>query len=69
MSQADLDQGLKSYTDHLTRTAKVFNDHAKALGLGVSMDPKRAIKAAMDGIGLGRISSFWTRQDDTGIIH
>ncbi|MDB4954351.1 MAG: hypothetical protein JWO36_1920 [Myxococcales bacterium] len=69
MSQVDLDQGLKAYTDHLTRTAKVFNDHAKTLGLAVSMDPKRAIKAAMDGIGLGRISSFWTRQDDTGIIH
>ena len=69
MSDADVEQGLKAYTAHLTRTAKVFNDHAKPLGLGVSMDPKRAIKAALSGIGLGRISSFWTRQDDTGIVH
>jgi hypothetical protein len=69
MSRTILKKGLGAYKDHLTRTAEVFNDHAKISGLRVTMDPTKAIRVASEGINIGRIANFWTRQDDTGIIH
>lgn len=69
MDQVSLKQGLKLYEEHLTKTSEVFNDQAKKQGLRVSMDPAKAIAVARTGVNVARISSFWTRQDDTGIIH
>src|SRR2546422_3408645 len=69
MSKVDPDAGLREYENHLTTIAGVFNDHAKSVGLPVKMDPRSALKAAKGGIGLGRISSFWSHHDESGIIH
>lgn len=63
------DVGLREYEKHLTETARVFNEHAKSLDLAVEMDPTSTLKALNDGINLGRVATFWTREDETGIIH
>jgi hypothetical protein len=64
-----LETGLREYEKHLTETARVFNEHAKGHGLDVVMDPSSALKALHAGINLGRVSTFWTREDESGIIH
>ncbi|HZS38881.1 MAG TPA: hypothetical protein VFF06_18740 [Polyangia bacterium] len=33
------------------------------------MDAARAVKSVSDGIGLARIAPFWSRVDDSGIVH
>jgi hypothetical protein len=69
MSELDLDEGIRRYESHLRQTAKVFNDHANERGLGVQMDPERALGAIRNGVGLARVASYWQRSDDTGIVH
>ncbi len=69
MHSNDLDAGIQAYEAHLRDIAAVFNDHAARVDLPITMDPSPAIAALHQGINLGRISSFWTRPDDSGIIH
>jgi hypothetical protein len=69
MSKHVLKAGIREYEKHLTSVADVFNRAAKAHKLRVTMDPGRAINAIKDGPNIGRVSSFWTRQDESGIVH
>jgi hypothetical protein len=69
MSKNALTDGIEAYATHLTTIADVFNRHAETCGLPVTMDPRRAINAIREGINVGRVSSFWGRQDESGIVH
>jgi hypothetical protein len=69
MSTTDVDTGIQAYEQHLMTTARVFNDYARLKGLDIQMAPDRAIQAIKDGIGLARVAPFWSRSDDTGIVH
>ena len=60
---------IQEYAEHLREVARVFNDHAEHLGLGVSLDAERAIQAVMSGTGLGRVTRFCQREDDSGVLH
>lgn len=69
MDEQELERGLAQYTEHLQATADVFNTWCAHNGLPVEMDPSGAIRAVRSGIGLARIAPFWTREDDSGIVH
>ncbi|HVT58917.1 MAG TPA: hypothetical protein VHR45_10995 [Thermoanaerobaculia bacterium] len=69
MSENDLNEGIRRYEEHLRHAAQVFNDHATRKGLGVQMNPERALEAVRNGVGLARVASYWQRSDDTGIVH
>lgn len=64
-----IETGIKDYVEHLRTTAKVFNESAKSAGLPVELDPTKVIAAIQSGVGLDNISSYWTREDDNGIVH
>lgn len=67
-TKKEIQDGLKRYEDHLLETAKVFNEAAKEQNLGVEMMPENAIAAAK-GVNLAQIAPFWSRTDDSGIVH
>lgn len=70
MDETELKIGLTKYVAHLQQVARVFNSVAATEGLPVAMHPESAIEAVRDkNVGLARISSFWQRLDDTGIVH
>src|ERR1041385_2739029 len=65
----NVEEGLKQYEDHLRRTAEVFNNKAATADLAIRMSPDRALAAVKNGIGLAKAAQFWTRTDDSGIVH
>lgn len=67
--QKELQDGLKKYEDHLRASADVFNSWAKEKGLHVQMDPTSAIEAVKKGVNLAQVATFWSRPDDTGVVH
>ncbi len=67
--QKELQDGLKKYEDHLRSSADVFNAWAKEKGLRVQMDPTSAIEAVKKGVNLAQVATFWSRPDDTGVVH
>lgn len=64
-----LDKGLGSYITHLEQTVATFNRCASEAGLPLRMDATNAIAAVRSGVGLARVAAFWTRVDDSGIVH
>lgn len=60
---------IQEYASHLREVARVFNDHAETLGLGVSLDAERAIQAITSGTGIARVTRFSERDDDSGVLH
>lgn len=69
MNSSELEANVQRYTDHLNNLARVFNTAAADSDLAVRMDPSKAIEAAKSGLVLGEISPFWSRVDDSGIVH
>lgn len=67
MNDDELCRHVTAYTDHLERICAVFNDAASTKGIRVRLDAAKAI-AAID-LNLGEIAPFWSRVDDTGIVH
>jgi hypothetical protein len=68
-SSLNLDDGIATYERHLLDTADAFNSWAEQRGLPVRMNPKRAIDAVKNGIGIARVSSFWNSEDHSGRVH
>jgi hypothetical protein len=64
-----LDEGLESYISHLGLTVATFNGWATHRNLPIRMDATNAIAAVRAGVGLARITPFWSRVDDSGIVH
>ncbi len=64
---SELARQIGEYERHLRTVCEVFNGAAERLGLSVRMNPDKAI-AAID-VNLGEIAPFWSRVDDTGIVH
>jgi len=64
-----LDRGLEDYISHLRQTVATFNRCAAEENLPLRMDATNAIAAVESGIGLARVAPFWTRLDDSGIVH
>ena len=69
MTEQMIEKGINDYISHLHETANVFNGYAKKIGLPIEIDPTNIITAVRTGVGLEAISSFWTREDDNGIVH
>lgn len=67
MNDADLERNITHYVNHLTGLCDVFNEAAEARSINVRMDATKAI-AAID-VNLGEIAPFWSRIDDTGVVH
>lgn len=67
MDDQELNRNIALYEDHLRGVCAVFNEAAQRLDVGVRLDPEKAI-AAID-VNLGEIAPFWSRVDDTGIVH
>jgi hypothetical protein len=65
----NVEEGLRQYEEHLLHTAEVFNGEAAAAGLMVRMNPERALAAVKSGVGLAKAAQFWSRTDDSGIVH
>ena len=65
----DVHQRVAQYGDHLQDITRVFNDHARDLGLGVRLDPKGAIAGVKAGTGVSRVMRFCERADDSGVLH
>lgn len=68
-ASVDVRARIQEYADHLREVARVFNDHAETLGLGVSLDAERAIQAIVSGTGISRVTRFSERDDDSGVLH
>jgi hypothetical protein len=68
-ASVDVRARIEEYADHLREVARVFNDHAETLGLGVSLDAERAIQAIRSGTGIARVTRFFERDDDSGVLH
>jgi hypothetical protein len=68
-SMVDVQACIQKYADHLEEVARVFNDHANELGLGVRLDAERAIQAIRSGSGIGKVTRFHDREDDSGVLH
>jgi hypothetical protein len=69
MDRSELSKRLESYVSHLGQTVATFNQWAAHRSLPIRMDAANAIAAVKSGIGLARVSPFWSREDDSGIIH
>jgi len=69
MDSAQLDRGLSAYVEHLGMIVTTFNEWAAHEHLPVRMHAGNAIAAVTKGVGLARIAPFWSREDDSGIIH
>lgn len=67
MNKDELDRGLAAYVKHLRDTADVFTGWAKQKGLPIMLDPTNAIQSAT--VNVARIAPFWSRVDDSGIVH
>lgn len=67
MNDADLSRNIAAYTDHLETLCAVFNAAAEERGIAVRMSADKAI-AAID-LNLADIAPFWSRIDDTGVVH
>lgn len=65
----DVAARVREYTDHLKDIERVFNDHARDLGLGVRLDASGAISAVNQGAGIARVMRFCDRIDDSGVLH
>src|ERR1700722_8558850 len=64
-----LNEGLENYVTHVEQIVATFNDWAAHRNLPVRMDGASAIAAVRSGIGLARVAPFWSREDDSGIVH
>jgi hypothetical protein len=69
MDSVELAEGLNSYIGHLNETVSIFNGWAAHRDLPIRMDGANAVAAVGAGIGLARVAPFWSRVDDSGIIH
>ena len=68
-NQRILEAGIRSYIDHLHTIEAAFNEAASAGDLPVRMSVERAVNAVNSGMGLGRVAPFWSREDDSGVMH
>src|SRR4051812_22723338 len=57
------------YVDHLRSLERVFNTHARKLGLGIRIDVAKAAKAALNFETISKVSTFLDRADDSGVLH
>lgn len=62
-------QRVEEYVGHLNTIARVFDDHARELGLGVRLDIEGAVAAVRRGTGVTRVMRFCERVDDSGVLH
>lgn len=68
-TEGDLRERIEIYVQHLEGIARIFNRHARQLGLGVRLDADREIESVRAGGGLPRVLRFLTREDDAGVLH
>lgn len=57
------------YVDHLRGLERVFNAHARKLGLGVNIDVSKVASAALNFESIRKVSTFLDRADDSGVLH
>lgn len=62
-------QRVEEYVGHLEIIARVFDAHARELGLGVRLDIEGAVAAVRGGTGVTRVMRFCERVDDSGVLH
>ncbi|MGB3503426.1 MAG: hypothetical protein WBA44_17520 [Mesorhizobium sp.] len=60
---------IEQYASHLEFIAKVFNQHAEQLGLGVRLNTSKVTKAVREGVNYGKAKRFAEREDDSGVLH
>lgn len=60
---------IEEYAAHLSEVARLFNDHAATLGLGVTLDAERAVQAIKSGANISRVARYCDREDDSGVLH
>jgi hypothetical protein len=69
-SQTDsLHDDVEGYVAHLEALQSVFNAHAAEIGLNARIDVQGPVDAVRHGIILDRVGSFFTREDDSGVLH
>ncbi len=68
-TRGDVERRVATYVEHLTKIAAIFTEHARALGLGVRLDPAGAVQAIKGGAGFARVMRFCDRVDDSGVLH
>jgi hypothetical protein len=64
----DVQARVDEYAGHLHKIARIFDAHAKELGLGVRLDAERAIQSVKSG-NISRVMRFCDRVDDSGVLH
>lgn len=67
--ELDVKKQVTLYVDHIETVARVFNDHSRELGLGVALNPEGAVNAIKSGTGFSRVTRFYERVDDSGVLH
>lgn len=65
----EFDRWVEEYVAHLEELQRVFNAHAEERSLGVRLDVSSVVYAAREGLILDRVGSFFTRADDSGVLH
>jgi hypothetical protein len=68
-SAVAFEEQVEGYVAHLEELGRVFNEHAGEKGLHVRLDVTSAVEAVRSGLILDRVSSFFTRHDDSGVLH
>jgi hypothetical protein len=68
-TEADLHARIETYVAHLASITRVFNNHARRLGLGVRLNADRENDSVRSGGGLSRVMRFLERTDDSGVLH
>ncbi|MDF2812049.1 MAG: hypothetical protein K0S56_3080 [Microvirga sp.] len=60
---------VEGYVAHLEELQRVFNSHAEGLSLPVRLDVTSVVDAVRSGLILDRVGSYFTRPDDSGVLH
>ena len=67
--RAEVRRRVSEYVAHLEEIARVFNEHAEKIGLGIRLDAQRAIDSVEKGHSVAQVTKFCDRRDDAGVLH
>lgn len=66
---ADFERQVENYVSHLEELQRVFNSHAESLELPVRLEVNSVVDAVRSGLILDRVGSYFSRPDDSGVLH
>jgi hypothetical protein len=66
---SDFDRQMEDYVSHLEELQRVFNEHAESMSVPVRLDVKSVVDGVRSGLLLDRVSPYFVRPDDSGVLH